>query len=662
MGNVEVHNLPPVREDEKKHLNLSRKLNYRQYCRHVEGRPSDGCLHELPWTIRDSLSLYEQMSVAFNALTELPNELPIRLPHLNYLDLSYNQLETLPDTFGLLFHLETLNLKFNCIKTLPNSFYRLIKLSKFDISHNRLKTLSNDIIYLERLTKFNVSFNKLKSLPVPVGGLKSLKVLLANNNRFPETLLTICSHGSDELLSHLRKNYNLHTQCSEQLPSSNHNVFARVRGNHLLTSVPNPHSAQVEYIQCQTHTANTSSRIKTPLLPPQGASTLDANDLKDKILGLIYGAAIGDAIGLSTCCMSSDECLFHYNKEGINYSDIVQDELRVRWKQGDWTSNFDTMVLLLDCIICWAGVIDELEFAKRLRTWCDTGFPELGDKQGIILSETVKQLIEYSEFLIHPHSIAEQVIEKTSIHVIGTCDVCSTLDDDTGSGGSTCSDVSSISDIIRQHQLFPSSHPSIPSKVFGTDNGAIVSIAILGVPSFHLCEEVAANTVRICKTTHSRSVCIASCLVITSLVSQLLQGHTDVNSCKAIDEMISKAVEVASKYITDPDQLEEFIRYTNYTCLSSVNMREQYNMSYSLKAMSAGLIAVRSQQSYKSYMMSLLMEGGDSNSNSCVAGALLGCKVGYSRLPQEWILGLCKKQTAWLNVKINHFLDMMGLP
>jgi ADP-ribosylglycohydrolase len=63
--------------------------------------------------------------------------------------------------------------------------------------------------------------------------------------------------------------------------------------------------------------------------------------------GLIYGAAIGDAVGLSTCCMSSDECLFHYNKEGINYSDIVQDELRVRWKQGDWTSNFDTMVMLL---------------------------------------------------------------------------------------------------------------------------------------------------------------------------------------------------------------------------------------------------------------------------------------------------------------------------
>ncbi|XP_045165426.1 uncharacterized protein LOC123529251 isoform X2 [Mercenaria mercenaria] len=630
MGNVEVHNLSPVREDERKELNLSRKLNYKQYCRHVEGRPNATCLRELPWNIRDSVSLYERMNAAFNALTELPNELSVRLPHLNYLDLSYNQLEALPDSFGLLFHLETLNLKFNRVKTLPHSFYHLVKLTKIDVSHNCLKMISADVIQLEKLIKLNVSFNKLKSLPVSLGGLKYLKVLLADNNRFPESLVTICNNGSDELLSHLRKNYNLQMQSSELLSSYSHNVFPRVRGNHLLTSVPNPHSAQVQYIQSQTHTANTSNRIKTPLLPPQGASSLDANDLKDKILGLIYGAAIGDAICISTCCMSADECHFHYNSDGINYTEIVQDELRVRWKQGDWTSNFDTMVLLLDSIVSWAGVIDELEYARRLKTWCQCGYPELGDEQGIVLSETTKQLIEKSEFLIHPHQVAQQIIEQSSVHVIGVkngshvYDNCST--------GSTTSDVSSISEIMGQGPLYPSSHPTIPSRKFGTDNGAVVSIAILGVPGFHVSEEVEANTVRICKTTHSRPVCISSCLVITSLISQMLQCYSDQNCCKAIEEMINKAAVLASKYITQADELDNFNRYINYT---SVN---------------------------RSFMMNLLMEGGDSNSNGCVAGALLGCKVGYSRLPKEWISGLRKKQTTWLNVKINLLLDMMGLP
>lgn len=45
--------------------------------------------------------------------------------------------------------------------------------------------------------------------------------------------------------------------------------------------------------------------------------------------------------------------------------------------------------------------------------------------------------------------------------------------------------MSSISEIMGQGPLYPSSHPTIPSRIFGTDNGAIVSIAILGM--FYFC-------------------------------------------------------------------------------------------------------------------------------------------------------------------------------
>lgn len=39
-------------------------------------------------------------------------------------------------------------------------------------------------------------------------------------------------------------------------------------------------------------------------------------------------------------------------------------------------------VLILENILHWAGVVDELEFAKNLLTWCKYGFPELGDTVG----------------------------------------------------------------------------------------------------------------------------------------------------------------------------------------------------------------------------------------------------------------------------------------
>lgn len=39
-------------------------------------------------------------------------------------------------------------------------------------------------------------------------------------------------------------------------------------------------------------------------------------------------------------------------------------------------------MLIVENIIHWAGVVDELEFAKSLLTWCKHGFPELGDTVG----------------------------------------------------------------------------------------------------------------------------------------------------------------------------------------------------------------------------------------------------------------------------------------
>ena len=61
-------------------------------------------------------------------------------------------------------------------------------------------------------------------------------------------------------------------------------------------------------------------------------------------------------------------------------------------------------------------------------------------------------------------------------------------------------------------------------------------------------------------------------------------------------------------------------------------------------------------------MTQLVMLGADSCSNASVAGAVLGCKYGYKRLPTGWVDGLPKPQTDWLDSKINLLLDMMGIP
>ncbi|KAM7308697.1 urocanate hydratase [Ixodes scapularis] len=64
----------------------------------------------------------------------------------------------------------------------------------------------------------------------------------------------------------------------------------------------------------------------------------------------------------------------------------------------------------------------------------------------------------------------------------------------------------------------------------------------------------------------------------------------------------------------------------------------------------------------RSTLSQLAMQGGHSSVNCCLAGAFLGCRDGFSALPNSWVQGLLPKQRQWLNERANSLLDKMGLP
>lgn len=667
MGNYETHDLAPVRDDERKELNLSRKVTYKQFCKHVKGDFNEGCLTEIPWNIRDSISLYERMSAAFNVITEIPPEMPLRLPHLHTLDLSYNLLETLPESFGLQFHLKTLILRNNKLKSLPESFVHLVKLEKVDLSNNLLKELPQDVGKMEVIQKLNVCGNKLRQLPLSLGASTTLVLLMAQRNRLYEPPQAICDEGSDVTLTYLRKLYKNSQPIHQKRPLTPLNEFPRVRGNQLHSAVPNPHSANMQYIQSQTHTTNTPSRIKTPLMPPLGSSSLESDVLKDRVIGLLYGAAIGDALGLATRGMSRDECSFYYNQDDLDYSQILQDKHRVLWRAGDWTSNFDSMLLVLDSVLAWAGVVDELDFAKRLKDWCQRGYPELGDSEGIILSPTIKKVTAETDFTQSPHSVANRIylqeLNATSMELNGHVfseDERSSISSITSSMSSISSDLSPVKQRLRS--VSSESEFCVGCDQACVDNGAIVRTAILGVPSFFDLAEVQNNTIRICKATHPSPLTQTASCVISLLIACMLQGKNDLQTSKEIEEIITLSRDQGRKLLVTTEERADFEYYCSLQDLDRLDVSEYGKASYCMKPLGAALICLRSRQSFKDCMMKLIMAAGDSNSNCCVAGAVLGCKFGFSHLPKHWVHGLRKKQTAWLNVKVNLLLDMIGLP
>lgn len=228
------------------------------------------------------MSLYERMDVSFNALTTIPVEIPLRLPHLSYCNLSHNLLTTLPESFALLFHMKTLILSNNKISSLPKSFTHLVKLEKLDLSHNVLTELPADLGTMESLSKLNVTDNKLKQLPMTLGASETLSLVLAFNNRLLNPPQSVCNEGSEATITYLR---NLNNNGSPPSPKICELTFPRVRGGQMQSSVFLPESAMSQYIEIQAKSSNSPSCVKLPLLPPLGSTTLSMDQLRDRVIG-----------------------------------------------------------------------------------------------------------------------------------------------------------------------------------------------------------------------------------------------------------------------------------------------------------------------------------------------------------------------------------------
>jgi Leucine-rich repeat (LRR) protein/GTPase SAR1 family protein len=118
---------------------------------------------------------------------EIVNDL-LSLPQLTSLDLSRNQLSTLPESFGKLTQLTSLYLEDNQLSTLPESFGKLTQLTSLDLEDNRLSTLPESFGKLTQLTSLDLSRNQLSTLPESFGKLAQLTSLDLRNNQLLSTL------------------------------------------------------------------------------------------------------------------------------------------------------------------------------------------------------------------------------------------------------------------------------------------------------------------------------------------------------------------------------------------------------------------------------------------------------------------------------------------
>lgn len=340
-----------------------------------------------------------------------------------------------------------------------------------------------------------------------------------------------------------------------------------------------------------------------------------ADPVIDKILGTIYGNALGDAVGLSTEFLAKSDVLRLYGDGPIPFPDFVPNRHNRRWTKGDWTDDTDQMILIMQTIIS-KGKADERDFGRRLVRWIDHGFKELGDLGGMGLGMTVGRVCKDANFTKDPHSVSRRVWEASGKQLAA--------------------------------------------------NGAVMRTAILGCFQHNQLQQVVANSEKIARVTHFDERCVASCVFVAVAIALLVQGRP-ADTQQQVEAIIQEANAWCGPILASEQEdgkeggryRDEFARHVSAADLAALRLADDSGIGYTLKCLGCGVYGLRSSKDFKGTIDDVAKEAGDADTNGAVCGAVMGAKIGYSRLPRDWLQALPHK--TWLDKQVVAFLRVAGL-
>jgi ADP-ribosylglycohydrolase len=212
---------------------------------------------------------------------------------------------------------------------------------------------------------------------------------------------------------------------------------------------------------------------------------------EDRVFGVLFGQAVGDALGLGAEFMTKKDVRWYYPEGLSTYGQIIQDAHRKRWKPGDWTDDTEQMTMILDSLLETRRV-DICDIGRRIHNW-------VFHSHGIGVGNTVFAVLKHPAFEKDPHAAARDVWESTERRAAA--------------------------------------------------NGGVMRTSILGLWDFHDLVRVRENAESVCKITHFDPRCVASCVAVSVLVNRLADGD------QPNDRLLQEVRKVANQYDQRVDEV-----------------------------------------------------------------------------------------------------------
>jgi ADP-ribosylglycohydrolase len=363
------------------------------------------------------------------------------------------------------------------------------------------------------------------------------------------------------------------------------------------------------------------------------------NSNVDSIKGVIFGQAIGDALGLATEYMTKEQVTQNYpNIDIFTFSDIIQDYHRKTWKQGDWTDDTDQMIIIIKSII-EANKVDPIIFAKHFDNLLQHGLPECEDTKCYGPGDTANMWWGDDYSLINPQLAAIRTNIYSPYYPMNNC-----------------------------------------------SPGAIMRTAILGTYEHADYVKVVTNAIKIASATHSSPKSVYSAMIVSYLVARIINDKINNVTIDIywIREIISDSINFTKDYlneyfnkicleiekikisppnISDPydnvlkenitKYYSDFIKENtpekiikeveNLQYVWNIELLElDKNSQHTFKQLGCVFWALNqfgngndNSNNYHEIISRIIKEGGDADTNCAVVGGVIGALVGYVNLPDK---------------------------
>ncbi|KAI9322768.1 ADP-ribosylation/Crystallin J1 [Dichotomocladium elegans] len=391
---------------------------------------------------------------------------------------------------------------------------------------------------------------------------------------------------------------------------------------------------------------------------PSGCSRLDRSEIIDRVKGLVFGAVLGDSLGIATQGMTREEVRRVYGKGplrfGLGLDDdnnsnegvpFLRDAYRSMFDDNDFSGDIEQLLLVVKTLVENEGQFSLKSFSAKLEKFLiddarqRTASQIASGYNGALVRSIILGVPKFWDGTTVIENAAESCracVSRPDPRCMIACVILSTL----------------VARILRAQDL-EIKHQSLLDT-------PLPSPSLHPPPEYnHSGESYSLNPKA--STNHT----IDSLLTDQSILP-LVQSAIDLNKHLLIEKSNDRLFRT---FETDKTASQEYYKQLLNYCSALPKNIDSLHLDYdddhrTFKSLGVGIYAFSRQihlgdetESFKDILMDIVMQGGDAGTNAAISGALLGVRLGYNHLPSEWVIGL--KRWEWLEDRLEEFCHLL---